>query len=325
MAKVNTTAGQIGLADLGKTLVHEHVLVGYPGWQLDNRAPEFNRREILPRIVDAFRLLHDYGVRTVVDPCPMDMGRDVEFCAEVSDKSGIQLVCTTGVYDERMGAAMMFGYMETEAIAEIYVREIEDGIGRTGIRAGAVKIATGEGVVSPFERKMITAAAWAAKATGVPIISHTENCTCGHDQIDIVTGEGVPACQLLVGHSDGRDDPDYQEALARRGAYVGFDRFGAEIIISDEIRMRNLKALVDKGYRDRILVSHDRVQCFLGDKLPGFDSTDALLAVMPNWRMTHLFENIRPGLAAIGLPESDFDHIVTENPRRFFGAAAEQG
>ena len=69
-----------------------------------------------------------------------------------------------------------------------------------------IKIATADGMVSDFERKSAAAAARAAKITGLPHISHTENCSCGHDQIDIATAEGLPSRQVLVGHSDGRDD-----------------------------------------------------------------------------------------------------------------------
>ena len=158
-------------------------------------------------------------------------------------------------------------------------------------------------------------------ATGLPLISHTENASCGHDQIDIVTGEGVPASQLLVGHSDGRDDHDYQKSLAERGAYVGFDRFGLEMIVPDKIRMQNVKKLVDAGHRDRVLMSHDTVHCFLGG-LPGGMSQQQFEAMVPNWRLTHIFENVFPRLRELGLRDADLEHIVTDNPRRFFTEAA---
>jgi phosphotriesterase-related protein len=310
------------LDQLGRTLVHEHVTVAYPGWYLDNRRPKFERNEVIARVVDAFTRLHSYGVRTVVDPCPMDLGRDVEFCAEVAQRTGVNLVCTTGVYNEAQGIPFLFQHLPVEAITEIYVKEIEDGIGYTGIKAGAIKIATGDGKVSDYERKVLTAAARAAKATGVPLISHTENCSCGHDQVDIVTGEGVPARQLLVGHSDGRDDHDYQRSIAERGAYVGFDRFGLEIFQSDALRMKNLKQMVDAGHRDRVMVSHDTVHCFQGGVpfLNGGD-TPELLKIVPNWRMVYLFETIFPQLRQMGLSEEDLDHIVIDNPKRLFAEA----
>ncbi|WP_439815798.1 phosphotriesterase family protein [Zavarzinia sp. CC-PAN008] len=317
---INTTAGQMNTADLGRTLMHEHVLVGFPGWYLDNRQPEFKRAEVMPRVIDAFQQLHAYGVRTVVDPCPMDMGRQVDICAEVAQKSGINIVCTTGAYYEDAGLTFTFRHLPVEAITEIYVKEIEDGIGYSGIKAGLIKISTGEGRVSDYERKLLTAAGQAARITGVPLISHTEKCTCGHDQIDIITAQGVPSCQLMVGHSDGRDDPEYQASLAARGSYVGFDRFGLVDIVPDEVRMKNVKTLVEGGHRDRLMLSHDKVNCFLGT-LPGGVQIDAFEKIIPNWKMTHLFENIFPELLRMGVSQADLDHIVTENPRRFFTEA----
>jgi phosphotriesterase-related protein len=314
---INTTTGSITEAELGRTLIHEHVLAAYPGWYLDTRLPAPDRADAIARVTDAFQRLHAYGIRSVVDPCPADLGRDVEFCAEVSQRSGVTLICTTGVYTEAQGIPYTFKHLPTEAIAEIYQREIEDGIGRTGIKAGLIKIATGDGVVSPYEQRMLTAAARAAKATGVPMLSHTENCSCGHDQIDIVTGEGVAAHRLLVGHSDGRDNHEYQASLAARGAYVGFDRFGLTVFNSDESRMKNLRQMIDAGYRDQVMVSQDSVNCWFG-AVPGVGSAEDIAKLLPNWTMTHLFERIFPALLAQGVSQGDLDAILLDNPRRFF-------
>jgi len=318
---IQTVLGPRKPEELGKTLIHEHVLIGYPGWFMDARMPPFIRAEALDRVVDAFQRLHSYGVRTVVDPCPMDLGRDVSFLAEVAQRSGINLICTTGVYDEAQGIPFALRHFEVEAIADIFQKEIEDGIGLTGIRPGLIKIATGDGKVSDYERKMVTAAARAAKRTGLTLLSHTENCSCGHDQIDIVGAEGIAPHRLLVGHCCGRDDHPYQKSLAERGVYVGFDRFGIEIFNTDANRMKNLKELVDAGFRDSILVSHDTVNCWLGG-IPGVGHPDQVKQILPNWSLTHLFERIFPQLEAMGVAAADLEHIVTENPRRYFEANA---
>ncbi|MCP5181878.1 MAG: hypothetical protein H6993_16440 [Pseudomonadales bacterium] len=318
--QVNTTDGPLALDALGRTLIHEHVAVGFPGWNLDVRQPKYVREDAMAKAVDYFQQLHDFGVRTVVDPCPMDLGRDVELCALVAQKARIHIVCATGVYTEAMGIPYSFARMDVNEIADIYIREIEDGIAWTGIKAGIIKIATGDGHVTDYERKALSAAALAARATGLPILSHTENATCGHDQIDIVTGQGVPPHQLMVGHSDGRDDHDYQRSLAERGVYVGFDRFGLEMIVPDEVRAKNVKKLVDAGHRDQVMMSHDTVHCFLGG-LPGGMSQEAFEQMVPNWRMTHIFQHVFPMLKDMGLSDADLDHIVRENPRRFFAQA----
>lgn len=321
MTTVQTTLGPRPVAELGKTLIHEHVLVGYPGWYIDNRMPRFVRAEAIERVVDAFQRLHEFGVKSVVDPCPADLGRDVEFVAEISQRSGINLICATGVYTEAQGIPFALGHFEVEAVADIFQREIEDGIGGSGIKPGLVKIATGDKAVSDYERKMVTAASLAAKRTGLRMLSHTENCSCGHEQIDIVTGQGVAAHHLVVGHSCGRDDHDYQASLARRGAYVGFDRFGIEIFNSDASRMKNVKQMIDAGLRDHVLVSHDTVNCWLGG-VPGFGDPGQVADVVPNWSLTHLFERIFPAMREMGVAEADLEHIVTENPARYFAGVS---
>jgi phosphotriesterase-related protein len=317
MTVIQTTTGSIEAEELGRTLVHEHILMGHPGWWLDNRRPKFQRAEAISRVVDILQGLRDFGVGTVVDPCPMDLGRDVEFYAEVSSRSGIRLICSTGAYNESMGIPHTFRSMSVDDIAEIYVKELTDGVGYTGIRAGLVKIATGADVITPHERKVITAAAVAAKATGVPILTHTEGFTCGHEQLDIITSQGLPPERVLIGHCDGPNCGHLHTSIAERGAYVGFDRFGLEDWMTDEDRIADIKVLVEAGHRDHVLVSHDSVSCFLGRTRAGADPEE-ITKIRPNWKITHLFEKIRPAMRQAGLNDEAFDHFVTENPRRFF-------
>ena len=151
----------------------------------------------------------------------------------------------------------------------------------------------------------------------MPLLSHTENCSCGHDQIDIVTGGGVPVHRLLVGHCDGRDDHPYQASLAARGAYVGFDRFGLEVFNSDANRMKNLKQMIDAGYRDQVMVSQDSVSCWLAP-VPGIGSAEDIARIVPNWTITHLFERVFPELLGMGVAQADLDAILFDNPRRYF-------
>ena len=319
---VHTVTGAADPAELGRTLIHEHVLIAFPGWDLDAKAPRFDRGEVMARAIDQMQALADLGVGTFVDPCPMDVGRDVEFLAELSERSGMGIVCTTGAYHEAEGITHTFRYLPVEEITDIYVKEITEGVGDTGIKAGAIKIATGAGHVSDYERKLVTAAARAARATGVPLISHTQAATCGHDQIDIVTGEGVAAERLVVGHSDGADDPAYHRSLAERGAFVGFDRFGISIIVPDEVRVRNVLALARAGHTRRILLSHDSIVCWRGRPVPYGQTYDEVLALVPDWRPTTILTKIVPQLLGGGLTPADVETILVDNPRRLFSPAA---
>jgi phosphotriesterase-related protein len=318
---VQTVTGRVRPEALGRTLVHEHVLIGFPGWNLDPFAPRFVRAEAMSRAVDQLQELRGLGVDTFVDPCPMDLGRDVEFLAELAQKSGMQIVCTTGAYFEAEGITHTFRHLPMEEIAAIYIKEITEGVGDTGIRAGAVKIATGAHRISDYERKLLQAGARAARETGVPLISHTQEASCGHEQIDLVTGEGVAAERLVVGHSDGIDDHAYHRSLAERGAFVGFDRFGITLILPDEVRVKNVLRLAESGHVRNILLSHDSIVCWQGRPVPFANRYEDVLALLPDWRPTSILTKIVPQLRAGGLSDADVATILVDNPRRLFAGA----
>ncbi len=326
MASVQTVTGTCALEDLGRTLVHEHLLVGYPGWQMDALAPRFDRREAYRRAVDMLvQVREQHGLRTLLDPCPMDLGRDVEFMAEVSQASGLQIICTTGAYFEEQGLTYTFRNLPLDDIAAIYEKEITTGVGETEIRAGAIKVATGSHRVSDYERKLLTAAARASVRCSVPIITHTQEGTCGLEQIAILTAAGVPAGRILVGHSDGIDDPAYHRRIVAAGAFIGFDRLGIEVILPDEIRLRNIASLVSDGHGDRICLSHDAcIGAWLGRPIfapetPIDPSQIALL--LPNWSPLHLFTRVIPRLRELGVSAAAIIKMTDENPARWFGAA----
>jgi phosphotriesterase-related protein len=315
--QVQLTDGTVEVSALGTTLIHEHVLVGMPGWNMDLKAPKFVRSEAMARAVDRIQELHGYGCNSMIDPCPMDIGRDAEFIAEVAQRSGVNIVCATGVYNESEGMPYTFRMMPAEDILELYVKEITEGIGDTGVKAGVIKIAT-YGEPSEYERKMISVATQASLLTGVPIISHTHAASHGHDQIDIVEACHGHADCMVVGHSGDRDDHEYQASIARRGAFVGLDRFGLDFLLSDDLRMKNLMELVAAGFRDQVVISQDYPVCLLGRF--GVD----LSRIAPNWGITHIFKSIIPRLKEMGLTDEDVKTLLVSNPKRLFANAASQ-
>ncbi len=318
MEWIQTVTGRCRPEELGKTLVHEHLLVGYPGWQMDALAPRFKRDEALSRGVDALQELKDLGVASFLDPCPMDLGRDVEFMAEASQRSGVRIICTTGAYKEEEGLTYTFGALPVEEITEIYVKELSEGIGETGIRAGLIKVATGAPAISDYERKLLTAAGRAGAQVGCPVITHTDDARCGLDQIEILTAQGLPVHRVLVGHSDGRDDHAYHRSLADHGAYVGFDRFGLNMLIPDEKRIQSTVKLIEAGYVRSLCLSHDSI-CAGWMGRPIFAGKFVMRPdQIPEWSPTHLFKDILPELRQRGVHEDDIETLLVENPRRYF-------
>ena len=84
--------------------------------------------------VDRMLELKALGVSALVDPCPIDLGRDVEFAAEVAQATGVHIVCATGLYKEESGAAPYYKFRAafSDAVSEmteIFVKEVTEGIG----------------------------------------------------------------------------------------------------------------------------------------------------------------------------------------------------
>jgi phosphotriesterase-related protein len=319
---VETVLGRRRPSELGITLMHEHLIIGWPGWEFDAAAPAFDRVEVRRRCVERMLELKELGLRTMLDPCPMDLGRDVEIMAEVAQTTGVNIVCATGLYKEDQGAAPYFRFRAnfSDAVAEMtesFVRELTVGIGSTGIKAGVIKVATGAHRVTDYERSVLTAAARAHRATGVPITTHTEEGTMGREQLDILTAEGVDARDVIVGHSCGNADLRYHVDLLDRGATLGFDRFGLEILHPDRLRTAALIGLLGIGFERQIVLSHDTVWCWRGRPL---EVPKQLVSV---WDPTHVFRRIIPRLREAGVPQTKIDTMLVDNPRRYF--AAERG
>jgi phosphotriesterase-related protein len=317
---INTVTGTITPDELGRTLAHEHLLVGWPGWESDTFRQGPGKEECLARCRDRVAEMTDHGVRSMIDPCPNDLGRDVEFMATVAAKTGLQIVCATGLYKEDQGGSAYWKFRGqfgdgVESIAEMYVRELTQGIGETGIKAGIIKVATGAPAVTEYERMLLEAAATASLETGAPITTHTDEGVLGDEQQRILVEHGVPAHKIIIGHSCGSPDHDYHRSIVGGGSYIGFDRFGILVIQPDEVRVQSLLALLAAGYESQIVVAHDSVWCWRGEPIPDPEAVAELLDI---WTPSHFFERIIPQLKDGGATDAQIDRMLEENPRRFF-------
>ncbi len=183
---INTVTGPTRVDQLGPTLMHEHVMIGFPGWQADTLRPGPDRREALAVGTDRIAEMMSHGVKSMLDPCPNDLGRDVDLMAELCVRTGFQIVCATGLYREGLGGAAYWHFRNgignliaqcanpMEDIAALMIRELTEGIGATGIKAGVIKIGSSWENITPYEQVVLAAAAMASRATGAPITTHTE-------------------------------------------------------------------------------------------------------------------------------------------------------
>lgn len=316
---LQTVTGAIAPSALGKTLMHEHLLVGYPGAEVDTVNPGPGAEERVARCIDRIEELKDLGFTSMVDPCPSDLGRDVELMAKVAQKTGFQIICATGLYKQSEGGYPYWHVRQTfgptvDAMAEIFIREITQGIGSTGVRAGIIKIATGPGEMTEYERGIFEAAAKASAETGAPITTHTDQGSVGDLQQQVLSEHGALPHRIVIGHSCGTSDHDYHMKIARGGSYLGFDRFGIEAIHPDAERVASLVKLLSAGAGDRVVVSHDSVWCWRGQPFPRAVEE----AMTERWNPSHFSLRIIPMLKDQGVTDAQIDTLLIDNPRRFF-------
>lgn len=321
--KINTVAGSIIPSELGRTLIHEHLVCGYSGWECDALARPYNPEKIRAICVKAVSPVKQYGIKSIVDATTIDLSRDVEILKAVSGQLEINIICSTGMYTEEAGkwaylkqrSHRKIGDMATE-LYDTYMRELTVGIGSTGVKAGIIKVATGLGRISECETASLRAAARAQKETGVPVITHTEDGTMGPGQLDILIGEGADHSRIMCGHMCGNSSIQYQLDVLSRGTFIGLDRFGVEWIMPDDVRKALLISLISLGYTDRIMISHDYVACGFGrgGALPQDKKKTAV-----NWNYANIFSNILPAVKKAGVSDSQIDIMMVDNPRRLFG------
>lgn len=315
MVTVRTVLGPIATEELGRVLIHEHILVGWYGWQEDSTVT-FDREGAIARAVEQMQELKALNISTLVDPCPIDLGRDVELLAEVSQRSGVNIVCATGLYHEEMGIPPYFRLREVDELVEIFCKELTDGVGKTGIRPGVIKCATGAHGISAQEEKVLRAAARAHLATGAPLFTHTSEGRWGPEQLDIFQSEGVDPSSILIGHCCANSDLRYHLGLLERGCFVGIDQIGLSFLMPDHVRLAVTASLCKLGWAERLFVSQDHVSCYPGRfiKLP-----DQILSELSKRTYTYLLTDWLPRLhKEFGVSWETIDLILMENPRRLF-------
>ncbi|GGD70306.1 phosphotriesterase family protein [Microbacterium murale] len=320
---VPTFTGQVDGDGLGVTLIHEHIFVTDPELDVNMPHPEWDEQACIERAVQTLSSLYERGVRTVVDLTVIGLGRDVRRVAEVAARVPVQIVAATGCYASSVlppffclnGPGLVVD--GPDPLIDLFIGDITRGIARTQVRAGMIKIASDGAGLTPDVERVFGAAAAAHLRTGVPITTHSDAAARGGTaQQDALARLGVPLDRVVIGHSGDSLDLSYLRALADRGSYLGFDRFGMEHVGRDADRIRMLIALLDAGYVDRLVLSHDAA-VFSRVTPPSWRKEH-----VPNWHMTHLFDTVLPQLRAAGVDDATLHRLMVVNPRRVLTGGA---
>ena len=317
MPPVNTVLGPVDPADLGFTLSHEHVLLSAAG--VSHTYPGFiDHQQVTDDGAVELKGAYDEGVRTIIDVTTFDLGRDIRLLAEVSRRSGVHIVACTG---NHLAVPRGFAIAPPDKVAPFFIREIEEGIEDTGIKAGIIKVASDRGGITEAQEVILRAAARACNRTGTRISTHTWSPDrVGDQQVRILEEEGVDLNLVYVGHSNDDTDLDYLLGLLRKGVWLGLDRYpGGRTGDTPnwEVRTEVLKKLLDAGFAHKIMLSHDH-------SIPSTNVTEEQAEERRRFNPDgYLFitRKVLPRLKELGGSDADIQAMMVDNPRRFFGGA----
>ena len=322
-ATIHAVTGPVAAADLGQVLVHEHIVCGAAGVTRSAAALGGGRAALVERGVAALQAARAEGLTTMVDATPFDIGRDVELLAEVSEQSGVAILAATGHW--LLPTVFMTNRSVTE-LADLFIADLTTGADGTSIRCGLIKVASEE-EITDFERRVLEAVAIAHRETGAPIITHAAaRNRIGELQADAFEALGVPPDRVVIGHSDDTYDLGYLTGLADRGFVIGMDRipcgnlpeYGGRTV-DDRIGM--IVELVERGYGDRVVVSHD--DPVWAGLLTAEDQQRHVDANPDGISFIH--RRVLPVLRERGLDETAVRRIMVDNPARWLVGAEGAG
>lgn len=299
MPAIWTVRGPVAPAALGRTLMHEHVLVDF--YRVTGLLNQLLNDEALA--VEELRLLAKAGGSALVECTTIDLGRDAEALRRISDQSGVHIIVGTGWYRELFYPPEI-DLLSTETLARRMVSELTEGIGESGIRAGFIgEIGVNLDYATAQEERVLRAAARAQRSTGAPISTHASMYPVGLIQLAILMEEGVDPARVIIGHGDTFLDAEYHREILATGASLAFDTIGREHMNPDARRAESIVSLLREGWGERLVLSSDR--CHRSD-----------LRAFGGVGYSHVFTTFFERLRQLGVSEDELDLMTIVNPRR---------
>lgn len=313
--QVNTVRGPVDAADLGQTLVHEHVTTA--DWSLRAAFGErfFGRDLVVERAVEQFSRAAACGVRTVVDGTPVNMGRDVELIREVGERSGVRFIVSSGFYTVEEA---YLSYRDEAEVHDLLTVDFTDGIAGTDIRPGMMKAACGDAGLTPVLTTVFSAIGRVAAEQGVPVFAHHHpHVDTGDAILDTFEAVGLSPSRVVLGHAGDSNDVVYLERMLQRGCYLGMDRFGfCEVGNSLADRVRTIVELCARGYADRLLLSHDLATYWgVFGRWGDYVENDPMAHGVD---FTFVHDQVLPALSAAGLAPETVAAFLERNPIALF-------
>ncbi len=365
MSEVMTTLGPIQHEKLGITSMHEHIL--YDGTVYRKRFLEFlPPQEQLPvkendpvsldnihflkqnpvLCWDAVSMqeegvmleeLSDFkrsGGSALLEVSVPGLRSNLPAISRLSKESGVHVVATTGLYSQDSWPDS-FKTMSIKAYEQYMLREIEDGIENTGIRAGHIKVAIEDGPDDQEER-LLKAAAHVVGRTGLSLSVH-HGLSMSLDQVrkvvSILLNEGIDPARTIMCHMQNSiscadpvklvQDPkarllalDFNKEILDQGLVAGHDCFGHDYKLTmlgwlGATEWQNLAAiyeLCELGYSSQVVLATDTFLKILTRRFGGGG-------------YAYLTTNVLPMLTKVGVSKESLDQMTIENPARLLSKA----
>ncbi|MFH8486866.1 phosphotriesterase [Streptomyces longisporoflavus] len=295
---MRTVLGDAEPSELGICDAHDHLFLSSP--QLAGQ--ELDSVKSAARELAAFRTA---GGESLIQWTPHGMGRGVGYLAELSRASGVRIVAATGLHQAVHYTPELLDRLRTGGLAELFVRELAEGIADTGVRAGLIKVAGGFHGLDAHARWTMRAAAEAHHATGAPIAVHLELGTGALDVLDLLCGElDVPPDRLILGHLNRSPDLTIHHQVAEAGAYLAFDGPSRAHHATDWRMPEAVRSLAEAGFAGQLLLGGDT-------------TTSGARAVNGGPGLPYLLRGLRPRLE-LAVGKDVVERMFTENPGRAF-------
>jgi phosphotriesterase-related protein len=305
--RLHTVKGAIALDSLGLILPHEHLFTDLRGPTATDYAHGESSavlKLVKPYLAEAVQS----GVTAIVECSTVGVGRNVPMLQTLTDATAIHIVAPTGVYRDAY-IPQSLREVSKEYLAELWTKELTEGIEETSIRAGFIKLAMSDDGPTALEIRNLRAAVMASQNTGAVIASHTIGGKVAGQEMNLLKEAGLNLHRFIWIHAQTEPDILVVKEAAQRGAYIELDSVGAPHQSQTEL-LDTVIAIIEAGFINQLLLSHDagwynpaRPDGLPDDGYRGY---------------TALTKNFIPALLQRGVTQEQIDLITIQNPANAF-------
>jgi phosphotriesterase-related protein len=300
--KIRTILGDVKPSLIKAVLPHEHALLKYDKALSERQYIALSLPALRRRLRSEFRALVARGCNCLVDCSTALSLRLEDELSAAARETGMHYVLSTGFYVE----ASLPGWLRRASVAKItriMMKEVTQGVGKSAVRAGVVKVSSNHYEIQPAEKRIFLAAAAVHRATGVPITTHTTKGARRH--VEFFKEHGVPPGKLALGHVEVAPWEDTLWA-AKQGAMLLFTNWGGKQWVPEDMIVAQILDLCARGHVRQVMISVDMYlylkHGILKQRWPG--------------GYLQIFDRVVPKLRRAGLTKRDIEIITEENPKR---------